>query len=46
MRKRCRNDLEAKSNVFSMPPLTLGDQFEDTYEVVLVLDDRERFTKA
>ncbi|XP_071710748.1 crossover junction endonuclease MUS81 isoform X2 [Rutidosis leptorrhynchoides] len=45
-RKRGRNDIEGKSNVCSMPPLTLGDQFEDTYEVVLVLDDRERFTKA
>nr|XP_043617761.1 crossover junction endonuclease MUS81 [Erigeron canadensis] len=46
VRKRGRNDLEAKSNVFSMPPLTFGDRFEDTYEVVLILDDREKFTKA
>lgn len=45
MRKRSRNVLEAKSNVLSMPPLTLGDRFEDVYEVVLILDDREKFTK-
>ncbi|KAL8253409.1 hypothetical protein R6Q59_037102 [Mikania micrantha] len=44
--KRGRNDLEAKSNLLSMPPLTFGDRFEDTYEVVLILDDREKFTKA
>lgn len=46
VRKRGRNDLEAKSNVLAMPPLTFGDRFEDTYEVVLILDDREKFTKA
>ncbi|KAI7733416.1 hypothetical protein M8C21_005165 [Ambrosia artemisiifolia] len=44
--KRVRNDLEAKPNLLSMPPLTFGDRFEDTYEVVLILDDREKFTKA
>ncbi|KAF5805973.1 putative ERCC4 domain, restriction endonuclease type II [Helianthus annuus] len=44
--KRGRNDLEAKSNHLSMPPLTFGDRFEDIYEVVLILDDREKFTKA
>ncbi|KAD4584014.1 hypothetical protein E3N88_21615 [Mikania micrantha] len=44
--KRGRNDLEAKSNLLSMPPLTFGDRFEDTYEVILILDDREKFTKA
>ncbi|KAM0041896.1 hypothetical protein Hdeb2414_s0011g00371661 [Helianthus debilis subsp. tardiflorus] len=44
--KRGRNDLEAKSNLLSMPPLTFGDRFEDIYEVVLILDDREKFTKA
>ncbi|KAK9075102.1 hypothetical protein SSX86_003421 [Deinandra increscens subsp. villosa] len=38
--------LEAKSNLLSMPPLSFGDRFEDTYEVVLILDDREKFTKA
>lgn len=45
VRKRGRDDLEAKSNVLSMPPLTFGDRFEDTYDVVLILDDREKFTK-
>ncbi|KAL4557456.1 hypothetical protein LXL04_035633 [Taraxacum kok-saghyz] len=45
VRKRSRNVLEAKANVVSMPPLTLGDRFEDLYEVVLILDDREKFTR-
>ncbi|KAK1431401.1 hypothetical protein QVD17_07860 [Tagetes erecta] len=44
--KRGRNDFEAKSNVLSMPPFTFGDRFEDTYDVVLILDDREKFAKA
>nr|GFD50522.1 crossover junction endonuclease MUS81 [Tanacetum cinerariifolium] len=28
-----------------MPPLAFGDRFEDAYEVVLILDDREKFTR-
>ncbi|XP_076950494.1 crossover junction endonuclease MUS81-like [Bidens hawaiensis] len=46
VQKRGRNDLEAKSNCLSMPPLSFGDRFEDAYEVVLILDDREKFSKA
>ncbi|GMY22616.1 crossover junction endonuclease mus81 [Fagus crenata] len=34
---------EANMNVLSMPPLSLGERFEDAYEVVLILDDREQF---
>ncbi|XP_024028052.1 crossover junction endonuclease MUS81 isoform X2 [Morus notabilis] len=30
-------------NILSMPPLSFGEIFEDAYEVVLVLDDREQF---
>ncbi|EEF49613.1 endonuclease, putative [Ricinus communis] len=37
------NGLEANLNTLSMPPLSLGERFEDVYEVVLVLDDREQF---
>lgn len=31
-------------NVLTMPPLLVGERFEDVYEVVLILDDREQFT--
>ncbi|CAL1353432.1 unnamed protein product [Linum trigynum] len=30
-------------SVLSMPPLGVGERFEDLYEVLLVLDDREQF---
>ncbi|CAI0377234.1 unnamed protein product [Linum tenue] len=30
-------------SVLSMPPLGVGERFEDVYEVLLVLDDREQF---
>lgn len=30
-------------NLLSVPPLTFGERFEDAYEVVLILDDREQF---
>lgn len=36
--------LETRSNLLVAPPLAYGEQFEDVYEVVLVLDDREQFT--
>lgn len=26
-----------------MPPLSFGERFEDVYEVILILDDREQF---
>lgn len=34
---------ETKSNELAEPPLSFGERFEDTYEVILVLDDREQF---
>ncbi|KAK4761401.1 hypothetical protein SAY87_029285 [Trapa incisa] len=30
-------------NVLSIPPLSVGEKFEDAYEVILILDDREQF---
>lgn len=30
-------------SVLSMPPLSFGERFEDVYEVILILDDREQF---
>ncbi|CAI8596066.1 unnamed protein product [Vicia faba] len=38
-----KDELESKMNILSMPPLSLGERFEDAYEVVLILDDREQF---
>ncbi|CAH9091887.1 unnamed protein product, partial [Cuscuta europaea] len=34
---------ETKSSILSMPPLMDRERFEDVYEVVLILDDREQF---
>lgn len=36
--------LKVNMNVLTMPPLLVGERFEDVYEVVLILDDREQFT--
>ncbi|KAL5543669.1 hypothetical protein UlMin_007453 [Ulmus minor] len=33
-------------NVLSVPPLCFGERFEDVYEVILILDDREQFAKG
>ncbi|GMI84925.1 ARABIDOPSIS THALIANA MMS AND UV SENSITIVE 81, MMS AND UV SENSITIVE 81 [Hibiscus trionum] len=38
------NDLNGEMNVLSIPPLSFGERFEDVYEVILILDDREQFT--
>ncbi|XP_038993151.1 uncharacterized protein LOC120116799 [Hibiscus syriacus] len=38
------NDLTADMDVLSIPPLSFGERFEDVYEVILILDDREQFT--
>ncbi|KAK8620868.1 hypothetical protein V6N13_067329 [Hibiscus sabdariffa] len=38
------NDPKADMNVLSIPPLSFGERFEDAYEVILILDDREQFT--
>ncbi|BFG20369.1 hypothetical protein CerSpe_066430 [Prunus speciosa] len=41
--KPTSDNYEASSNVLSIPPLSFGERFEDAYEVILVLDDREQF---
>lgn len=43
MPKSCSNGLESSLSVLSIPPLSFGERFEDAYEVILVLDDREQF---
>ncbi|KAL9424329.1 hypothetical protein AB3S75_036253 [Citrus x aurantiifolia] len=42
--KRSRSDdPKTRVNLLSAPPLSFGERFEDAYEVVLILDDREQF---
>ncbi|PQQ13140.1 crossover junction endonuclease MUS81 [Prunus yedoensis var. nudiflora] len=41
--KPTSDNYEASSSVLSIPPLSFGERFEDAYEVILVLDDREQF---
>ncbi|KAH9774271.1 Crossover junction endonuclease MUS81 [Citrus sinensis] len=42
--KRSRSDdPKTRVNLLSVPPLSFGERFEDAYEVVLILDDREQF---
>lgn len=43
MPKPTSENYEASSSVLSIPPLSFGERFEDAYEVILVLDDREQF---
>ncbi|XVF40822.1 hypothetical protein PTKIN_Ptkin01aG0147000 [Pterospermum kingtungense] len=43
-RKPSSDGLEANMNVLSIPPLSFCERFEDVYEVILILDDREQFT--
>ncbi|KAK7276951.1 hypothetical protein RIF29_18100 [Crotalaria pallida] len=43
MEKPNKEELESKMNILSVPPLSLGERFEDAYEVILILDDREQF---
>ncbi|XP_056159459.1 crossover junction endonuclease MUS81 isoform X3 [Syzygium oleosum] len=35
--------VEGSMNVLSKPPLNFGERFQDVYEVILILDDREQF---
>ncbi|KAJ4711569.1 Crossover junction endonuclease MUS81 [Melia azedarach] len=35
--------LQMNMNLLSIPPLNFGERFEDVYEVILILDDREQF---
>ena len=43
MQKSRTDGLRVNMNALSMPPLSFGEKFEDAYEVVLILDDREQF---
>ncbi|KDP40494.1 hypothetical protein JCGZ_24493 [Jatropha curcas] len=43
VKKTSLDGLEANVKVLSKPPLSLGERFEDMYEVILILDDREQF---
>ncbi|KAI3921109.1 hypothetical protein MKX01_036088 [Papaver californicum] len=36
---------DANMNALMMPPLKFGERFKDIYNVILILDDREHFTK-
>ncbi|XP_059651940.1 crossover junction endonuclease MUS81 [Cornus florida] len=45
LHKRGSDGLEAYINILAMPPLGFGEIFEDAYEVILVLDDREQFAR-
>ncbi|KAL5169970.1 Crossover junction endonuclease MUS81 [Glycine soja] len=38
-----KDELVSKLNILNVPPLSLGERFEDAYDVVLILDDREQF---
>ncbi|XP_061350107.1 crossover junction endonuclease MUS81 [Gastrolobium bilobum] len=43
MQKPNKDKLESTMTILSVPPLSLGERFEDAYEVILILDDREHF---
>ncbi|KAF7824651.1 crossover junction endonuclease MUS81 [Senna tora] len=43
MRKSIGEGPKSKMSILSIPPLSLGERFEDAYEVILILDDREQF---
>ncbi|TKY49652.1 Crossover junction endonuclease MUS81 [Spatholobus suberectus] len=38
-----KDDLVSKMNILNVPPLSLGERFEDAYDIILILDDREQF---
>ena len=35
--------LPSATNIPCLPPLTFGEAFEEAYQVILILDDREQF---
>ncbi|KAJ4842727.1 hypothetical protein Tsubulata_046051 [Turnera subulata] len=43
VKSACLDGLLPSVNTLSMPPLSLGERFEDVYDVILILDDREQF---
>lgn len=38
-----KDELVSKMNILNVPPLSLGERFEDAYDIILILDDREQF---
>ncbi|KAL8125810.1 crossover junction endonuclease MUS81 isoform X2 [Apium graveolens] len=42
--KQHRDGRQFESNVLTVPPLSFGETFKDAYDVILILDDREKFT--
>ncbi|WOG91168.1 hypothetical protein DCAR_0310416 [Daucus carota subsp. sativus] len=42
--KQHRDGRQFESNVLTVPPLSFGEAFKDAYNVILILDDREKFT--
>lgn len=43
IQKPNKDEIKSKMNILSVPPLSFGERFEDAYEVILILDDREQF---
>lgn len=44
MHKSSANDAtRGNDNAIAMPPYRSGEKFEDIYDVILILDDRENF---
>lgn len=39
----CSSSLPSDTNIRGLPPLTFGEAFEEAYQVILILDDREQF---
>ena len=44
MLEQHRDGWQFESNVLTVPPLSYGEAFKDAYKVILILDDREKFT--
>ncbi|KAK7401305.1 hypothetical protein VNO78_12679 [Psophocarpus tetragonolobus] len=38
-----KDELVSKMNLLNVPPLSFGERFEDAYDIILILDDREQF---
>ncbi|KAK1256957.1 Crossover junction endonuclease MUS81 [Acorus gramineus] len=39
-------EVEGQENCLAMPPYGFGQKFEDVYDVILILDDREQFARS
>nr|CAD1828351.1 unnamed protein product [Ananas comosus var. bracteatus] len=42
-RTSCKDITDGDINLLAMPPCRAGEKFEKTYDVILILDDRENF---